>query len=218
MEDTPDSKKRKLMVETVQFDVGGKIFKVSRALIDEHPDTMLAKMISEAWENENDKDKPLFIDRDGDKFSYVLDYLRYGSIDLPHSIPKTMFQRELDYYGITAEDETVKAMPFLEFVKANDEELKRWNEQVRQYNEKVQHHKLIRDMLALAVKCHHKLFALGTVGESIDFPFQSKVCEQYNSYHRPNGKELLEKYLDEFFGLTAKLVYDGSCLRVSVKK
>jgi hypothetical protein len=66
-------------------------------------------------------DKPLFIDRDGDKFSYVLDYLHYGSIDLPPAIPKTMFQRELDYYGIAAEDGTVKAIPFLEFVKANNE-------------------------------------------------------------------------------------------------
>jgi hypothetical protein len=200
------------MVDTVQFDVGGKIFKVSRALIDEHPDTMLAKMISEAWENENDKDKPLFVDRDGDLFAHVLNYLRYGSIDLPHSIPKTMFQRELDYYGIAAEDGTVKPMSFLEFAKTNEEQLK-------SSKETYDHHVLVRDMLALANKCHTKLLD-GMGQEMVDFNFQSEVPELYKSYCRPNGNELLEKYLDEFFGLTA-LMYGNRLnrlLKVSIKK
>jgi hypothetical protein len=74
--------------------------------------------------------------------------------------------------------------------------------------------------LVLAVKCHHKLLALGTGGESIEFYFQSEVPQLYNSYYRPNGKESLEKYLDEFFGLTAYAAYTGGryFLRVSVKK
>jgi hypothetical protein len=33
------------MVDTVKFNVSGKHFEVSRALIDEYPDTKLAKMI-----------------------------------------------------------------------------------------------------------------------------------------------------------------------------
>jgi hypothetical protein len=77
------------MVDTVKFNVGGRHFEVSRALIDQHPDTMLAKMISETWEKE--PDNPIFIDRDGDMFDHVLNYVRYGSIDLPISIPRTMF-------------------------------------------------------------------------------------------------------------------------------
>jgi hypothetical protein len=172
---------------------------------------MLAKMISEAWENENDKDKPLFIDRDVDLFSHVLNYLRYGSIDLPHYIPKTMFQRELDYYGIAAEDGTVKPMSFIEFSKTNEEELKL-------SREKCEHHELIRDMLALAVKCHIKHLE-GMGQETVGFDSLREVPELYRSYHR-NGSELLEKYLDEFFGLTAVYNSDrsGCYLRVSVKK
>jgi hypothetical protein len=152
---------------------------------------MLAKMISEAWENENDKDKPLFIDRDGDLFSDLLNYLRYGSIDLPHSIPKTMFQRELDYYGIAAEDGTIKPMSFLEFAKTNEEEWKL-------SREKCEHHKLVHEMLDLAIKCHTKLLS-GMGQETVVFFFQEEVPELYNSYRQQNGPELLEKYLDEFF-------------------
>ena len=49
----------------------------------------------------------MFIDRDGDKFSHVLNYLRYGSIELPATVPQAMFQRELDYYSIEAADGTI---------------------------------------------------------------------------------------------------------------
>ncbi len=64
------------MVETVKFNVGGKHYEVSRALIDAHSDTMLGKLVSDTW-NE-DPEKSVFIDRNGDIFSHVLDYLRYG--------------------------------------------------------------------------------------------------------------------------------------------
>ena len=93
------------MVSTVKFNVGGKHFEVSRALIDANPDSMLAKMISETWEQE--PENRMFIDRDGDKFAHVLDYMRYGSIELPATVSLSMFQRELDYYGIKAAAGTV---------------------------------------------------------------------------------------------------------------
>ena len=40
-------------------------------------------------------------------FARVLNYLRYGSIELPESIPEAMFKRELDYYGIPENDGSV---------------------------------------------------------------------------------------------------------------
>ena len=72
------------MVDTVKFNVGGKHFEVSRALIDARPESMLAKMISETWEK--DPENRMFIDRDGDLFALVLNYLRYGSIELPVTV------------------------------------------------------------------------------------------------------------------------------------
>ena len=60
--------------EIVQFDVGGRLFKTSRSLIDKHEDTMLARLVSDTWQE--DPTKPVFIDRNGDIFAHVLDYLR----------------------------------------------------------------------------------------------------------------------------------------------
>ena len=64
------------MVDTAKFNVGGRHFEVSRALVDEHSDTMLGKLVSDTW-NE-DPGKIVFVDRSGDIFAQVLEYLRYG--------------------------------------------------------------------------------------------------------------------------------------------
>ena len=66
-----------VVATVVKFNVGGKHFEVSRALIDEqNSDTMLGRLVSDTWSN--DPSKPVFIDRNGDIFSHLLDYLRYG--------------------------------------------------------------------------------------------------------------------------------------------
>ena len=64
------------MVDTVKFNVGGRHFEVSRALIDAHSDTMLGRLVSETWNEDQGKD--VFIDRDGELFAHILNYLRYG--------------------------------------------------------------------------------------------------------------------------------------------
>ena len=48
------------MVDTVKYNVGGKHFEVSRALINANPDAILAKMIPDTWEKE--PENPIFID------------------------------------------------------------------------------------------------------------------------------------------------------------
>lgn len=64
------------MMETVKFNVGGRHFEVSRGLIEEHSDSVLGKLVSDAWTA--DPTAALFVDRDGDIFAHVLNYLRYG--------------------------------------------------------------------------------------------------------------------------------------------
>ena len=93
--------------QTVKFYVGGKIFETARTLIDQHEDTMLARLVSDTWQE--DPHKPVFIDRNGDIFALVLDYLRYGSIVLPITISKEMFIRDLDFYGIVPDGRAVMA-------------------------------------------------------------------------------------------------------------
>jgi hypothetical protein len=88
---------------TVRFDVGGTIYKVSQSLLEQHPNTMLARMVSETWLTEEDnerKDEPLFIDRDGERFRYVLDFMRDGpKVSLPVTVSKEGFIKDLDYFG-----------------------------------------------------------------------------------------------------------------------
>ena len=85
-------------MSTVYFDVGGTKYRVSRSLIEIYPKTMLARLVSDTWQE--DPDKEIFIDRDGDRFRYVLDYMRHRKVSLPVTeLTKHALLQELDYFG-----------------------------------------------------------------------------------------------------------------------
>ncbi|KAL7551379.1 hypothetical protein ACHAWF_014581 [Thalassiosira exigua] len=91
---------------SIKFNVGGRHFEVSRDLIEQQPESMLRRMVSEAWHP--DTEKTIFIDRNSDIFAQAMEYLRYGSVVLPVSMPKEMFFRDVDYYGLSFEDGAIK--------------------------------------------------------------------------------------------------------------
>ena len=73
---------------------------------------MLSRMISDTWHHQqtsdsDSDDKSMFIDRSGDIFQHVLEYLRYGSVVLPLSIPTEMFTRDLEYYLLEYDVSTI---------------------------------------------------------------------------------------------------------------
>lgn len=73
-------------------------------------DSMLASLVPDRWckssGNDEDEDNAtLFIDRNGAHFGYLLDYLRYGSVQLLVTVSKADFLRDLDYYGISVADD-----------------------------------------------------------------------------------------------------------------
>lgn len=84
---------------TVKFNVGGKVFELSRSLLDSFPDTMLYKAASLTWTKDNNDDDPIFIERNYDRFPYVLDYMRDRYISLPSFITKDSVLTELSYFG-----------------------------------------------------------------------------------------------------------------------
>mmetsp|Transcript_1081 Transcript_1081/g.1312 ORF Transcript_1081/g.1312 Transcript_1081/m.1312 type:complete len:229 (+) Transcript_1081:336-1022(+) len=94
------------MTETAQFNVGGIVYQVSRSLLQSHPDTMLAKSASDQWQE--DPESEIFIERDGSRFRFVLDYLRDGCVCLPITEPKDGFIRELEYYNIESDQAKIK--------------------------------------------------------------------------------------------------------------
>jgi hypothetical protein len=82
---------------TVKFNVGGRLYEVSRSLIEKFPSTVLARMTSETWQK--DPEATLFIDRDSDRFRFCLDYMRDGEVWLPLNAPKEGILLDLDYFG-----------------------------------------------------------------------------------------------------------------------
>jgi hypothetical protein len=106
---------------TVVFNVGGKKYEVSRFLLDEHPDTMLARMVSEMWLSEDDRDKELFVERDSERFQFVLDFMRDNAVTVPflsntnNNITKQSILKELTYFGFQNIDEKAISIEFNPF-------------------------------------------------------------------------------------------------------
>eukprot|EP00984_Skeletonema_dohrnii_P030832 scaffold22661_cov157-Skeletonema_dohrnii-CCMP3373.AAC.2 len=111
---TNDAVEESSMDNIVTFDVGGKIFKTSRSCLQNHAGIhMLERLVSDTWQKDKDHTKPIFIDRDGDTFAYVLNYLRYGRVTLPGNVPEDMFLLDLDFYGIEPTEDSVRSANLL---------------------------------------------------------------------------------------------------------
>jgi BTB/POZ domain len=89
---------------SVKFNVGGKIFEVKQELLKKFPDTMMLRAVAEMSDMRNE---PIFINRNGDRFVYVLDYMRDGKAHLPITISKCAFISDLAFYGIEVTDSSV---------------------------------------------------------------------------------------------------------------
>jgi hypothetical protein len=79
---------------------------VSHSLIRRYPKSLLAKTAFSPW-NRDDNDEEIFIERDGDRFRYVLDYLRDGLVFIPATVAKEAVMLDLNYYGVDYNDEVV---------------------------------------------------------------------------------------------------------------
>ncbi|XP_071495102.1 uncharacterized protein [Diadema antillarum] len=67
----------------VGLNVGGKIFRTSRTTLTRDPDCFFSLMLSGRIPSARDDDGNYLIDRDGDIFRHVLNYLRGGQLLLP---------------------------------------------------------------------------------------------------------------------------------------
>jgi hypothetical protein len=103
----------------VKLDVGGVHFTTSLTTLMTEPDSMLAAMFSGRHELEKDDDGRVFIDRDGELFKYVLQYLRERELDLfqlPSGV-KQRLKREAAFYCLPkleeklGSDAEAKALP-----------------------------------------------------------------------------------------------------------
>mmetsp|Transcript_20896 Transcript_20896/g.45363 ORF Transcript_20896/g.45363 Transcript_20896/m.45363 type:complete len:256 (+) Transcript_20896:71-838(+) len=170
----------------VVLDVGGQHFKLSRSLIERHQDTMLAMLVSDRWND--DPSKPIFIDRDGYIFAHVMNYLRYGSIELPTNLPKSMFQRECDFYGFTTNMASVQQDTSIGEMKI--------------IKQKIDDAELRHDMLLVALHCYQE-FMLGHVKCQITKDAVNGLKRKPCSYSLRACIKILNGYLECYYGLEA---------------
>ena len=81
----------------IKFNIGGIRYEVSQSLLQSYPDSMLAKSAAEQWHTNPTAE--IFIDRNGARFQYVLDYLRDGRVHLPLLVSKDSLVLDLNFYG-----------------------------------------------------------------------------------------------------------------------
>jgi len=180
---------------TAKLNVGGRYFEVSLSLIKQAPhcdETMLSRLVSKEWNNNTNIDNPtqeIFIDRDGDIFAHVLNYLRYGSIELPNSIPISMFERELDFYGITIHQSSIQQSTSVGTMQRIKKEIA---------NAELHH-----DMLLIATSCHTKYMS----GRTTTHIRSGDIDLKHNPYFydKTEMMEVLNDYLGQFYGLQASV-------------
>lgn len=178
---------------TVRFNVGGRIYEVSRSLLDLFPNTMLSRMVSDMWQevqvarngdgdgdDQNEAAPLIFVDRNGDRFQYVLDYMRDGQkASLPFTVSKEGFLKDLEYYGfddVDAKSITVEGLSLAVYQKTMERMRKLDYEFKRDY-----------EMARLAHYCFLRFqytgyleFCVGNHHEAGTFAKQEHLTYRYN--------------------------------------
>lgn len=86
----------------VKLNVGGTPFETTLMTLSSNPDSMLAAMFSGRFTLPRDRDGRVFIDRDGKRFRYILNFLRDGTLNVPaddHILLLDILQ-EAQYYQL----------------------------------------------------------------------------------------------------------------------
>jgi len=91
------------IVERVLLNVGGKYYSTTVQTMTSVPDSLLAKIIRGEVPAERNKDGRIFIDRDGNNFKYILNFLRNPQNFKMRIKDKFLLddvKREAQYYGV----------------------------------------------------------------------------------------------------------------------
>jgi hypothetical protein len=86
-------------MEIIHFNVGGMHYDVAKETLLKFNDTMLAKLIVEK-QIKGSIQEPLFIDRNGERFQYILDWYRDGRISVPKTIGIDAVKIDALFFGL----------------------------------------------------------------------------------------------------------------------
>lgn len=150
--------------QRVNLNVGGHKFSTTISTLTRETDSMLARMFSDDWRNKDEcKNGECFIDRDGQHFHYILNYLRDGpSVYLPENvITLNELCREAEFYQLEGLSTLLKSKLNLPCRTIKCGEVVRWRNDAIQY--------------------YWRPLAIALATEGIEFAFLfDKVGRKYN--------------------------------------
>lgn len=85
----------------ITFNVGGQIFTTKASTIRRHPHSRLAGMLDETDPDFKVVNNQVFIDRDGQLFRIIMEFLRTGRMTLPGDLEPDGLLREAEFYNIS---------------------------------------------------------------------------------------------------------------------
>lgn len=89
------------MPPVVKLNVGGRHFETRLETLRKYPESMLGAMFSGRYKLDLTNDGRYFIDRNGDYFEHILEFLRDSSYKPPKDFLSAVF-READYFALVA--------------------------------------------------------------------------------------------------------------------
>ena len=87
--------------DIVSLNVGGTLYTTSSTTLMKYPDSMFGRMLNSSIDSEKDESGAYFIDRDGQLFRHVLNFMRNGILSLPENFNELKsLKSEADFYQI----------------------------------------------------------------------------------------------------------------------
>lgn len=102
----------------IKLNVGGRTFTTSKTTLTRYDDSLLGRMFSGRHDLANDEEGRVFIDRNGELFEHVLDFLREGTAWVAPDDATLMLrlEKEFDYFQLPFNVESLAASPSLALV------------------------------------------------------------------------------------------------------
>lgn len=178
---------------TAKFNVGGQIYEVARSLLDQYPTSMLSCAAAKSLKEKS----TIFIEGNGERFQYCLDYMRRQQVHLPMNIPENALLSDLDYYGIQDVDPSLvnggcfasEAAQLFETMKKMDERHAQMKDQLK---EKLDCIEVSTDCFSRFVKTGEMKVVFRKSDDEEVYNRVRKVC--LSRYHRDKLDDCLSVY------------------------